>query len=156
MSKPRPTTFKKGQSGNKAGRPVGIVNSAKAARAEFEKTAEEDISVAYTQLKSFMAGGESWAHSIFWKDVLPKKKIVAVVDSSIANRLIGLLSCLPQFEQLTHEQVISEIMAHSSVKLAAKMEDVKASESQELKDGFLEKVSLYINDKLKANAEVQE
>ena len=63
MAKANSTSFKKGQSGNPAGKPKGTISEYRKKFMEVAKLAANDVSKVYDEIREHMQAGESWALS---------------------------------------------------------------------------------------------
>ena len=112
------TSFKKGQSGNPAGKPKGAISEYRRKFMEIAKLAANDAPVVYQQIRQFMELGESWAFQLYIKDIVPKKSfqpVVQVKQEEGQDRLEAVTAALSGFTELTHEEAMEEIKAFKNV-----------------------------------------
>ena len=134
------TSFKKGQSGNPAGKPKGAVSEYRRKFAEIAKMAANDAPVVYQQIRQFMELGESWAFQLYVKDIVPKKAfqpVVQVKTEEGKTRLEAVTAALSGFAELTHEEAMEEIKAFKNVE-----------EKEELKEQGESVLNLLDGDKI--------
>jgi hypothetical protein len=140
MAKANHTSFKKGQSGNPAGKPKGSISEHRKKFAEIAKMAANDAPVVYQQIRQFMELGESWAFQLYIKDIVPKKAfqpVVQVKTEEGKTRLETVTAALSGFTELTHEEAMEEIKAFKN-----------APEKEELKEQGESVLNLLDGDKI--------
>ena len=82
-------SIKKGEVLNPNGRPKGAISKLKRKSIELREKAMEDIDVAYDELRSSMQEGESWAHQIYFKELVPfnKEWMTQINTQGIPNKV---------------------------------------------------------------------
>lgn len=95
--------------------------------------------VVYQKLRKAMAAGEAWAHKIFWRDLVPKRKDTVIIDYR-KDELEALLEGLSQFTELTYNEVLAEIKVLSSIKFVQDEKVLSINEKKLIKD----KASLFL------------
>ena len=112
MAKANSTSFKKGQSGNSAGRPKGTVSEYRKKFMEIAKLGADDAQEIYKELRERMKKGEPWAYQLYVKDIIPKKSFeptTLIKMEEGGNRLEALMVGLCNFVELTHGETLEEI-----------------------------------------------
>lgn len=117
----RVSGFNKGKSGNPNGRPLGTQSNSTKAWAKLRKLAVDDYEEAYQELRASMKNGEGWAYNIFFNKLLPKKIymdtiVVEANEASGEARVESIIKQLPKFNELTHEEAISELITFNKLK----------------------------------------
>lgn len=114
--------YSQGESGNLDGRKAGSKNHATTACAEMRKLAVDDYNAAYTELRNAMKVGEGWAHSIFFKELIPKKVytdtiLLELMENTPEARVAAITNALSQYDELTHSEAMKELSVFSKIKL---------------------------------------
>lgn len=132
----KPTSFKKGQSGNPAGKAKGTVSEYRKKFREIAKLAADDAQEVYKEIRNCMKTGEPWAYQLYIKDLIPKKSFEPTVLVKMENgrsRLEALTTALSGFVELTHGEVVEEIKVLQNTDLPI-LDDKELKITVEIKD----------------------
>lgn len=138
-------SIKKGEVLNPNGRPKGAISDLKRKSIELRKKAMEDIDIAYGELRSSMQEGESWAHQIYFKELVPfnKEWMAQINTQGIPNKVTtveDLNACIAAItEKLLSVDQMSTEEAHNLVKT---LNNIKFTESfGKQKENVLDKLN---------------
>jgi|GEM_PF-1974179 len=123
------TSFKKGQSGNPNGRPVGSYSPLRKQLMELRKLAANDVTEIYSKLKEAVVAKEAWAFQIYFKELvsIPKEWLneVSIANvpteiksvNDINHAIAALASALLSVDTIPTDEALNLIKTLSSVKL---------------------------------------
>lgn len=132
----KPTSFKKGQSGNPAGKAKGTVSEYRKKFREIAKLGADDAQEIYKEIRERMRKGEPWAYQLYVKDIIPKKSFeptVLVKMEEGRSRLEALTTALSGFVELTHTETLEEIKVLQNTDLPV-LEDKELKITIEVKE----------------------
>lgn len=110
----------KGQTGNGRGRPLGSMLETTKQFIKLKERVAENADEGLDMLWENMKKNESWSYKIFF-DLVPKRLKEQTANIRAAeglSRIDALTKALNQFEELTHDEIMSELKALSNVELA--------------------------------------
>jgi len=114
--------IEKGQVLNPNGRPKGSMNEASKSFMAMRSLAAQDYHMAYEVLRQKLQEGESWAHQLYFKELVPKKYkqetvFIEAEDDTLEGQIASLRKGLTQFKEYTEESLRETLKALSSIKL---------------------------------------
>jgi hypothetical protein len=117
----KPRGFQKGVVTNPTGRPKGIVTEATMRANRVKSLAAEKYEEAFRILWEAVEAKESWAHQLFFKEVLPKKfnqptVFIEKTDSTLEEQIDSLRKGLAEFTEHTEESIIAAMTALNKIK----------------------------------------
>lgn len=114
--------FIKGVSANPYGRPKGGANETTRKYMKIKSLAAEKYHEAFKILWECVEAKESWAHQLFFKELVPKtlrqeSLILDAVDRSVKGQIVTLTEGLAEFDHVTQEDVMDRLKTLAAIKL---------------------------------------
>ena len=131
--------FVKGMSGNPDGRAKGSMNDSTKKYYRIKTLAAERYDEAFELLWEAVKAKESWAHQLFFKELVPKTLkhesiILNSMDKSIKGQITTLTEGLVEFDHVTEEDALNRLKTLAAVQLSDKVDegDVAVRESRDI------------------------
>jgi hypothetical protein len=146
--------FQEGESGNPQGRPKGSVNETTKRYARLKTLASEKYEEAFSMLWQAMEAGQGWAHKIYFTDLVPKRVhqptiTVDLTDSTPDGQIISITRGLSQFDELTHDEALSQVKTLSNIKLNESLTKEQTNVFEKLSDTKLRQLHLWLEEEKK-------
>lgn len=117
----KPRGFQKGVVTNPNGRAKGVPTTTTLRALKIKGLAAEKYEEAFRILWEAVEAKESWAHQLFFKEVLPKKfnqptVFVEKTDNTLEEQIDSLRRGLAEFTEHTEESIIAAMTALNKIK----------------------------------------
>ncbi len=144
--------FQKGVSGNPSGRPKGAVSEYTRKYAKLKGAAVDDYQKAYEKLMEAIDKGEGWAFQIFFKELVPKSKILDIeIDQNNHNGVealtVGLIRALTKLETITLKEASGLLKTLGNFKLSESLLKDKPNAAELLTDEQIITIYGWLNPK---------
>lgn len=120
--------FLKGVCTNPNGRVKGSLNENTKKYMKIKSLAAEKYQDAFKILWECVEAKESWAHQLFFKELVPKTLrqesiILDAVDRSIKGQIVTLTEGLAEFDHVTQDDVMDRLKTLAAVSLSEQVDD---------------------------------
>lgn len=137
--------FQKGISPNPSGRPKGALSESTKQYLHLKSLATNDYEKAYKILWEKVEAGESWAHQLFFKDLVPKKLnqptiFIEPTDETTDTQITSLRKGLAQFTEHTEDTLISSLKALNGIKINETI-NTQTNAIRDTREELMEKVT---------------
>ncbi len=131
--------FIKGVCTNPNGRAKGGMNETTKKYLRIKTLAAERYEEAFELLWEAVKAKESWAHQLFFRELVPKTLrhesiVLNMVDKSIKGQITTLTEGLAEFDHVTEEDALNRLKTLAAVQLSDKVDegDVAVRESRDI------------------------